>query len=126
MSQHVWSLLNRFYWKCLVCDKESDHERISRPVPVEGCLDRVKIDKELVYVEDNQGYSYTNTLFKTNSYYSAGGLSRLSWKVYGAGRISVSFIRFREQVKSEGFSCELIERDTNSTYEQVIGAYGNY
>ncbi len=87
--------------------------------------------RKIVYLEDEQGYSTTPVLFKTNCEWPICELERLSWSELGAGRRSTSFNGFHNLLVAKGFSCELIQRYPRDSaapagFELVKGATGNY
>jgi hypothetical protein len=87
--------------------------------------------KQLVFLQDNQGYSSTPFLFETDCNLSTQELAALSWRTPGAGRLSAGFWEFRLLLTKAGFSCELIKQFSDAAeppagYPVIKGATGNY
>lgn len=87
--------------------------------------------RQLVYMEDEQGFSASPVLFRSNCRWSVDKLAKLTEEAEHAGRISVPYSAFAKLLRKRGFTCEIIERYQSGTaapagFEQVFGAKGNY
>ncbi|MBX9688929.1 MAG: hypothetical protein K2X27_19635 [Candidatus Obscuribacterales bacterium] len=87
--------------------------------------------KDFVYLEDEQMYQTTPYIFQSDCPWSLEEMRLLSWKPYGAGRISTSFAVFQILLLSQGYRCLLLRKlpakaAAPSGYPLLIGATGNY
>lgn len=87
--------------------------------------------RELVYLEDERMYFSTPHIFQTDCPWTVEKMSKLSWQVPGAGRLSTSYHAFMIIMLAHGFRCKLVkklERNAKppAQYEVIEGATGNY
>ena len=88
-------------------------------------------ERTLVYAEDDQYYTSTLYLFKTDCPWTMEELRKLSFERSvnpAAGRFSTTFNDFQKGLIRNGFTCLLVEKfpELVKGYDIVFGAEGNY
>ena len=86
--------------------------------------------RKFIYKEDAQMRYYTPVLFETDAELSTTEMESIAWDCPGAGRISVSFGKFKDRMNQLGHVVREIERRGEngplSGYPVVVGPTGNY